>query len=193
MNAAKFSGKLVRLAALDIDKEPELWARWNRDSEYQQLLDWGPSKIYSTSQIKEWLEKGGSRSCCFSIHSLEDDKIIGFIDLDGLNWSSGDGWIGIGIGERDYWGKGYGTDAIRILLRYAFEDLNLNRVSLNVFEYNERAIKSYEKIGFQVEGRQRQALNRFDRRWDLIFMGILRSDWQAQNSNLTSPMVENNS
>lgn len=191
MNAEKFTGKLVRLAALDIEKVPEIWARWNRDSEYQQLLDWGPSKIYTMSQIKEWLEKSGSRSCCFSIHSLEDDQVIGFVELDGLNFTGGDGWVGIGIGERDFWGKGYGTDAMRVLLRFAFEELNLNRVSLNVFEYNERAIKSYQKIGFQIEGRQRQALNRFDRRWDLIYMGILRSEWQTQNSNLAAQVDKN--
>lgn len=180
MNAERFAGKLVRLATLDLEKDSELWSRWNRDSEYQQLLDWGPSKLYTQAQTKEWIEKGNAGSFTFSIHSLEDDRIIGFLDLDGINWTAGDCWIGVGIGERDYWGKGYGTDAINVLLRFAFEELNLNRVTLNVFEYNERAIKAYEKLGFQHEGRQRQLLNRFDRRWDLIFMGILRCEWEAK-------------
>jgi RimJ/RimL family protein N-acetyltransferase len=89
--------------------------------------------------------------------------------------------VGIGIGEREYWGKGYGKDAMRIMLRYAFMELNLHRVSLNVYEYNPRAIRSYEKAGFTVEGRQRQALNRDGRRWDMIYMGSLREEWKRLN------------
>ena len=180
MNAAKFAGKRVRLAYLDAEKDSEQWARWNRDSEYQQLLDWGPSKLYTVSQTREWIEKELSASFTFSIHTLDDDRIIGFLGLDGINWTAGDCWMGVGIGEREDWGKGYGSDAIAVLLRFAFEELNLKRVTLNVFEYNERAIKAYEKLGFQHEGRQRQMLNRFDRRWDMIFMGILRSEWEAK-------------
>ena len=86
--------------------------------------------------------------------------------------------MGIGIGERDCWGKGYGTDAMRVVLRFAFVELNLHRVGLNVFEYNPRAIRSYEKAGFVEEGRLRGFLHRNNRRWDLIFMGILRDEWE---------------
>ena len=179
MNAAAFTGKLVRLAFLDLEKDLAEWAKWDRDSEYQQLLDWGPANLYHTKQVREWVEKEIERMYLFSIHTLADDKIIGSLDLGGINWTARDAWLGVGIGERDYWGKGYGSDAINILLQFAFQELNLNRVTLNVFEYNERAIHAYEKIGFQHEGRQRQVLNRFDRRWDLIYMGILRSEWET--------------
>ncbi len=86
--------------------------------------------------------------------------------------------MGIGLGERKYWSKGYGTDAMRIILRYAFTELNLHRVSLDTFEYNPRAIRSYEKAGFKIEGRVRQLLNREGRRWDVIYMGILREEWE---------------
>ncbi len=182
---AKFAGKLVRLASIDIEKDPALWAQWGSNSEYQQLLDWGPSKIYTTAQARDWVDKNAENSYTFAIHTLDDDKDIGFLELDGINWTSRDAWLGIGVGEQDYWGKGYGTDAIHILLRFAFEELNLNRVTLNVFEYNERAIKSYQKLGFQEEGRQRQAMSRWDRRWDLIFMGVLRSEWEAKNLTQT--------
>ncbi len=106
--------------------------------------------------------------------------MIGFLNLSGFNWTAREAWLGVGIGEREYWGKGYGTDAVNILLRFAFQELNLNRVSLDVFEYNERAVRSYEKLGFQHEGRLRQLLNRFDRRWDLIYMGILRQEWEQK-------------
>ena len=85
--------------------------------------------------------------------------------------------MGIGLGEREYWGKGYGTDAMKIILRYAFTELNLRRVTLDVFEYNQRGVRSYEKAGFVVEGRERGLILREGRRWDVIYMGILREDW----------------
>jgi RimJ/RimL family protein N-acetyltransferase len=101
------------------------------------------------------------------------------VELDGIAWPHGDAWIGIGLGERAYWGKGYGSDALRVLLRFAFQELNLHRVTLNVFEYNTRALKTYERLGFTIEGTVREALLRDGRRWDLIFMGLLRQEWEA--------------
>ena len=89
--------------------------------------------------------------------------------------------MGIQIGERDYWGKGYGTDALRVLLRYAFDELNLQRVSLSVLEGNARAMRSYEKCGFRYEGRERHAWAYDGRRWDEIYMGLLREEWEAMN------------
>jgi RimJ/RimL family protein N-acetyltransferase len=105
--------------------------------------------------------------------------LIGSIELLEFSWSSGDAWVGIGIGESAYQGKGYGTEAMQILLRYGFEELGLHRVSLSVFAYNTRAIHSYEKAGFQHEGRIRQYVLREGKTWDLLFLGILRSEWEA--------------
>jgi RimJ/RimL family protein N-acetyltransferase len=175
-----YRGKLVRLTAIDLEADPALMARWNQNSEYQHLLDWGPIRLSTPKQIREWIEKEYGNLYFFSVHTLDDDKTIGMLDLSGINWTAGDAWLGVGIGEPDYWGKGYGSEAVNLLLRFGFEDLNLRRVSLTVFEYNQRAYKSYKKLGFQVEGCARQALNRFERRWDMIYMGILRDEWEAQ-------------
>jgi RimJ/RimL family protein N-acetyltransferase len=98
-----------------------------------------------------------------------------------VNWGGRDAFVGIAIGERDYWGKGYGTDAMRTILHYGFTEINLRRVTLTVFEYNPRAIRSYEKAGFRHEGRLRQFLNREGRRWDMLYMGILREEWMTNN------------
>ena len=68
---------------------------------------------------------------------------------------------------------------MRVIQRYAFEELNLHRLSLTVFEYNQRAIRSYEKAGFTVEGRVRKFLNREGKHYDMIFMGILREEWES--------------
>lgn len=178
-----FTGELVRLTRDDVQLAAETFGRWQRNSEYWRLQSSGPAYTYSVNEVKKWLEKEtvteNDVNYPFHIHCLEDDRLIGDVGLDGVRFSHGDTFVGISIGDPQDWGKGYGTDAMRIILRYAFDELNLHRVSLNVFEYNPRAICSYEKAGFKIEGRIRQLLNREGRRWDIIFMGILRSEWEA--------------
>ena len=175
-----YTGKLVRLRALDPAMAAEPIARWELDSEYNRLGDSGPVFPPPAKRVREQLEAPERRGneFTFAIHTLADDRLIGVIGLEVTQWIHGDAYVGIGIGERDDWGKGYGTDAMRVILRFAFCELNLHRVSLTVFEYNPRAIRSYEKAGFVVEGRLRDWLNREGRRWDMIHMGILREEWQ---------------
>jgi RimJ/RimL family protein N-acetyltransferase len=179
-----FQGELVRLTVVDPEKDAEAFSRWSRDSEYWRLLASDPAIMHSPQKSKEWLEKilkeEEQNLFMFMIRRLEDDRLIGEVGLDGVQWNHGDTFIGIGLGEREFWGKGYGTDAMRVILRYAFTELNLHRVSLNVLEYNTRALRSYEKVGFKVEGRAREFLSREGKRWDLIFMGILREEWEKQ-------------
>lgn len=179
MNTQRFNGKKVRLASFDADHDSELFARWGRDSEYQQLLNSDPAVLYTPKQIKDWMEKHYNEIYNFTIRTLDDDQVIGFLDLGGIDWTAGNAWVGIGIGPREFWGKGYGTDAMNVLLRFGFEQLNLKRVTLNVFEYNERAVQSYKKAGFKEEGRLRQWMQRGGERYDLIFMGIMREEWEA--------------
>ena len=185
MNNALLTGDLVRLAAVDPQTMAGALSRWGRDSEYWRLLAADPARLHSVKATREWLEKEMDNQLfpfyMFSIRTLEDDSLIGEIGLDGILWSHRETFVGISLGERQKWGKGYGTDAMRILLRYAFTELNLQRVSLTVFEYNPRAIRSYEKAGFKVEGRVRQFLNRDGQRWDMIFMGVLRDEWLKGN------------
>jgi RimJ/RimL family protein N-acetyltransferase len=181
MNGDLFQGDLVRLVAIDEDLIPDSFSRWSRDSYFWRLADTRPAYPKSVKSQKDVLEKemekGSSNLFWFMIRTLDDDRFVGDISLDGVNWSHGESFIGIEIGGRDNWDRGYGTDAMRVALRYAFEELNLYRVSLNVFGYNPRAIRIYEKVGFQHEGVQRQVLNRAGRRWDISYMGILQAEW----------------
>src|SRR5262249_47408000 len=87
--------------------------------------------------------------------------------------------FGITIGDKAEWGKGYGTETTRLLVEHAFEILNLNRVWLHVYEFNERGIRTYERVGFQKEGVLRQDHFHEGRYWSTIIMGILREEWQA--------------
>lgn len=176
-----FRGDKVRLTAEKAEVLAEAFSRWRRDTLYWRFLDTGPASVFSAKAIKDRIEKelyvDSPDFVIFGIRSLEDDRLLGEIGLDLIQDGHGETFVGLGLGERDDWGNGYGTDAMRIILRYAFDELNLHRVALDVFEYNPRAIRSYEKTGFKYEGRMRRALHRDGRRWDLIFMGILREEW----------------
>ena len=188
-----FEGNLIRLLALDSERDAAKIASWGRDSDYQRLLDTSTAVRYNSKMVQNWYEKEGNSRHDFVIQTLEGDVTIGFIELGGFDWAAGTAWVGIGIGEKDYRGKGYGTDAMKVLLAYAFTELNLHRVNLNVFDYNRRAIRSYEKAGFKYEGTERERIFRDDQRWDMINMGILRSDWEltqdAEMIEVQSPVA----
>jgi len=180
-----FTGKLVRLSAFDPEEMSTALTRWYLNSEYFRLLNSSPHRMKSAKSMIKWMEEEVSEmsleSYYFSIRTLEEYKLIGEISLDVVNWPGRDAFVGLGIGETEYWSKGYGTDVMNVLLRFAFTEINLRRVSLGVFEYNPRAIRSYEKAGFRHEGRLRRLLNREGRRWDNLFMGILREEWLELN------------
>jgi RimJ/RimL family protein N-acetyltransferase len=179
MTTDLFRGALTRLAAANPDTDAELFTRWDEDTEYSRLLDSDPPRLFTPKTVKEWMEKRAERGKPeFLIRELEGDKPIGFCALWTPPPQHGNAFVAIGIGERDYWSKGYGSDALRTLVRYGFLELNLHRVSLGVFEYNARAIKAYEKVGFKMEGRERGAMLRDGKRWDFFCMGILRSEWE---------------
>src|SRR5690625_2102459 len=109
---------------------------------------------------------------------LKDEKVfIGTIAVYLVNWNNGTCHVGISIGP-DFQGKGYGTDAMRILFDFIFNYINVNKVKLQVFGYNKRAIGSYEKCGFQLEGTLREELFRFGKYHDILVMGLLRHDWE---------------
>ena len=184
MDADILKGTLVRLTAI----EPELMAKeisqWERDSEYQRLSMVDPANQISVKKLTEWMQKDQEsnppRRYEFAIHMLVGDHLLGGCGIGGGFLPHGEGFVGIGIGERELWSKGFGTDAMMVILRFGFQELNLRRVALTCSEYNPRAICSYEKAGFIQEGRARGFFLREGRRWDMVFMGILREEWLSR-------------
>jgi RimJ/RimL family protein N-acetyltransferase len=180
-----FRGRLVRLGATSLESAAERVARWAQNSEYYRLLDTEPTRPITAKALKEeWDKEEEGDWVVFDIITLEDDKAIGFVSLNDIDSVHSKCWVGIGLGEPDYWGRGFGTEAMRLALSYAFTELNLHRVNLGVFEYNPRAIRSYEKAGFVHEGRARQELLREGQSWDGLYMGILRPEWEKGQSAL---------
>jgi len=98
--------------------------------------------------------------------------------IHGIDWIHRYGTTGSLIGEKEYWGKGLGTDAKMHLLDHAFNTMNLHRICSNVFEWNERSLRYNLKCGYKIEGSRRQHLFRNGKYWDLIELGLLREDWE---------------
>ncbi|MBN1138528.1 MAG: GNAT family N-acetyltransferase [Anaerolineae bacterium] len=180
MSETLFKGKLVRLAPPTRD-DAEAFARWSQDADYLRNLDTEYARPYSAESFIERFNPGheSPNSVTFYLRTLADDKLIGFAAIHSIEWNNQAGLLAIGIGEADYRGRGYGADALRLLLRYAFDELNLYRLGLDVIANNTQAIRAYERVGFKQEGIQRDAVLRDGRRYGRIIMGILRHEWQA--------------
>jgi RimJ/RimL family protein N-acetyltransferase len=169
-------GERVRLRALEPDDAPEVW-RWHQDHEFS-VLD---GNIYPESLITttDWIRSLGQptfNKVYFGIEK-EDGTLIGSISLRRTEPADRSAEFGIAI-AREWWNQGYGTDATRTILRFAFTDMNLHRVMLRVTDYNRRAQHVYERCGFRVEGRLREA-RWHDGRWhDKIVMGILAHEFE---------------
>lgn len=185
MNHDVFRGDLVRLVRAEPEDAMKKMAGWECDSEYKRLMDDDPVHLISEKKLSqktsEMEEKEKDKLFILYVKTLADNRLIGFVDLYIYAPFHREAWVGIGLGEKEFWGKGYGTDAMRLALRFAFQELNMFRVSLDVFEYNPRAIRSYEKAGFVLEGRSRQSICRDGKRYDLLIMGILRDEWFSMN------------
>ena len=182
-----YHGTLVRLASESPATLAKSSVRWSHDSEFHRLADSDPIQLWSEKKLKEFVEKDmekHSQAFRFSVRTLEEDKLIGSVSLWVNSWTHSEAWVGIVIGERDYWGKGYGTDAMRLIVQYGFIEANLRRISLALHSYNPRALKSYEKVGFKMEGTMRGEVLREGRRTDTFFMGILREEWLAMQDGL---------
>ncbi|MGZ4113390.1 MAG: GNAT family N-acetyltransferase [Tumebacillaceae bacterium] len=174
-----FSGTLVRLA-VPRPEDADVMALWRQNSDYLRHVDSDMAVPDTVAEYKESTKNVSRRSngIHFRLRTLETDELIGFVALHSVEWNNRAGLLAIGIGDLANRSKGYGSDALHLILRYAFHEMNLNRVGLDVIEYNAGAIRAYEKAGFQIEGRMRSAVLRDGQSFDRIIMGVLRQEWE---------------
>ncbi len=130
----------------------------------------------------------GPESLAMAVHVRGSDRLIGTCAFSQLDADNGSVLYHITIGEKATWGHGYGTEATRLMLDHAFGTLGLHRVGLAVFEFNERAIRSYRRCGFAVEGRARESIWRDGRFWDELSMSILRDEWATSREAEAVPV-----
>jgi RimJ/RimL family protein N-acetyltransferase len=173
-------GPTVRLTALSRDDVPAI-ARWYQDGEFMRLYDARPAVPKTEAGLTRWLEdlEKDKTTFAFAIRALEGDELIGTLELDGILWAHRVCGMSIAIGDRANWGRGYGTEAAGLALAFAFDELNLHRVTVTVFTYNERSIAMFEALGFQREGVFREFLQRDGRWYDMILYGLLDREWRA--------------
>ena len=175
----------VRLRRIERSDLPQFVA-WLNDPEVREgLALWQPIGL---PQEEQWFEATLRQEPALQPFAIEARlggrragrggswRLLGVLAFHAIDWKNRSGELGIFIGEKRLWGKGYGTEAFRALVRFGFRELNLNRVYLRVYEENARAIRSYEKIGFKIEGRLRQDRFHDGRYSDTLVMGLLREE-----------------
>lgn len=178
-----FYGERVRLTALRPD-DARSFAEWYEDGTFGRLFDSNVAMPRSDRDMEKWIDDAQrSRSThAFAIRLHYSDDMIGVVLLDDVQMNNGTGWVAIGIGDAAHRGKGYATEAMGLLLKFAFSELNLHRLQLTVFGYNDPAISLYDKLGFKREGVFREAIHRDGQRYDMLLYGMLKAEWLSQQA-----------
>ena len=171
-------GAKVYLRPLERADAPRV-VTWLNDPEITRTLSlYRPFNLQGEEEFIAKVSKS-EHDVVLCIVVKESDAFIGVTGLHEIDFKNRHANFGISIGETSEWSKGYGTEATTLMVRYAFETLNLNRVRLLVFENNPRARRAYEKVGFRQEGVLRQEHFHDGRYWDTVTMAILRDEWAA--------------
>jgi len=176
-------GERVRLRAVEREDISKLH-EWVNDPEVTRGLS-----MYlpmSLSDEENWLNSLAShdqreKPLAIEVRKGKSWKLIGNCGVFGINSVNSSTELGIMIGDKSEWNKGYGSEVMSLLVRHCFETLNLNRAYLKVYTENIRAVRSYEKAGFVLEGRLREAVYKLGKYDDVLIMSVLRSEWMSRN------------
>ncbi|MET0787121.1 MAG: GNAT family protein [Paenisporosarcina sp.] len=169
-----FTGKKIRLTAM---KKSDLssYRVWNSVEAFGRYYNSSPIREESEKNAEKLIEEHSDRNFRFAIRPVDSEDFLGVCAIEDIIWPHRVGWISIALGP-DFHGKGYGKEAMQLLLNYAFNEVNLHRVQLSVFSYNAGAIKLYESLGFTHEGTFREWMQRDGRRHDMHLYGLLASE-----------------
>ena len=162
------------------------WFNWFNDSDVTKYGSRGWKPVYVEDHEKFYREMSESEhNVTFAIVKKENNEYIGNVSLQKIDWINQVCEFGIVIGEKKGWGKGYGTEATRLVLKHGFDKLNLRKIYLNVILENIAAVKTYEKIGFTIEGKFIKEVIRDGRAFDNYRMAIFREDFYKKHKNLS--------
>lgn len=160
-------------------EDAEKWTEWDNDLEVTIPMGEEAYILYSVDKTREIISNIiKKQSQIFSIVNLKTDKPIGRCMLFAIDQVDRRAMLGIAIGDKKYWSKGYGQEATKLLLDYGFNLLNLNNIMLGVYSFNQRAINCYKKLGFKEIGRRRQARIIGGKKFDVILMDMLADEFQ---------------
>ena len=171
----KLVGDRIYLSPRNVE-DVEKYTEWMNDFETTDYTGRSGMMVSLTGE-KKYLEEHANDEASFAIVTLDDDKLIGTVGLEKINRNDRNATLGIFIGDKDYRSKGYGTEAIRLVLDYGFNYMNLKNIKLDFVEFNERAFKCYKKCGFKEYGRRRQCVYVNGKYYDKISMDILDEEF----------------
>ncbi|MCA9914152.1 MAG: GNAT family N-acetyltransferase, partial [Anaerolineae bacterium] len=179
-----FDSERLRFRAFNAEVDVPIFQQWWKDPEIMQYQTPNSIRLFqeetTEERFKSWFRDDDS-AVGFVMVLKETEEPIGFINLWGIKPKNQNAELGILIGRKDLWGQGLGKESLRLMLHYAFSELNLHRVTLHVFSTNERAIRAYQSVGFVEEGRLREEIYRAGRWIDSVVMGILKHEYLEQN------------
>jgi RimJ/RimL family protein N-acetyltransferase len=158
------------------------FTQWYSQYDLLRTLFPGAMRLVNEDAELDWYERmqRDPHLWCFAIAEKGGEEAIGTCSLMQVDGKNRKAILGISIANPEAQGKGYGHEAMTLLLEFGFLELNLNRIQLHVFEYNERAVRLYERLGFQREGVLRQSFYREGRYWDEYIMALLRSEFKPR-------------
>lgn len=172
----KLVGDHIYLSPIHLE-DVELYTRWMNDFATTDYI--GRSmKMISLDSEAEFLKILQKEEATFSIVTLEENKVIGIVSLNQIDHIKRTATLGVFIGEPSQREKGFGTEAIRLIVEYGFLYLNLNNIDLSCIEFNQRAYRCYQKCGFQEYGRRRKAEYLNGKYYDVIKMDVLAEEWK---------------
>ena len=172
----KIDAENIYLSPVNIE-DAEKYVEWFANSKISDNLH-STSKVFNIVNENDWIANSlKNGNYIFSIIRKNDNTLIGNCGFNSLNHIDRTGTIGIFIGSSENQNKGYGTQALNALVNYGFSVLNLNNIDLQVFDFNERAIKCYRKVGFKEYGRRHQAYYVNCEYHDVVFMELLKEDY----------------
>ncbi|MBD3184289.1 GNAT family N-acetyltransferase [Candidatus Poribacteria bacterium] len=173
-------GEKIYLRPVDME-DIDNFVEWLNDPEVRQYLSL--VSPFNKTREKDFIDDlyKDERKTVLGIVMKEDDRLIGNIGLSKVSLSNRNCCLGIVIGDKSCWSQGCGTEALKLMLGYAFDQLNLHRVYLTVLDFNSRAIRAYEKAGFKKEGTYRKHMYKNGKYCDLYYMGILKDEWRKMN------------
>lgn len=172
----KLIGDLVYLSPLNIE-DASKYVEWLCDEDVAKYLSNYTNNINLLGEV-EWVKNSSAKNePNFAIVNKANDNLIGNIGLMNIDNVNRVAELGVFIGDKNFHGKGYGSDAIKLLLNYGFNYLNLNNITLRVLSFNERAIKAYKKCGFKEYGRLEESVYYNGKYYSLIYMNILKRDF----------------
>jgi RimJ/RimL family protein N-acetyltransferase len=175
-----YTGTLVRLREYRKEDIP-LAQGFINDPEMKLLLAPGVPFPVTLDDEEKWVRSNSAMKdeYSFAIETLDGGEYIGGCGINSIDWKNSKVLVGIFIGNKNYLGRGYGTDAMRVLISFIFNEMNVHKIKLLVYAFNERAIRSYKKCGFVVEGIKRQEVFKAGQYHDELEMGLLREEWES--------------